>query len=170
MFKAIATTVFIFGSMIIGYFLFAKPRDPVKPLPNVAITLIDVLGDGNGILPGQVTTRCLSQEEDNISDQFVVLIQKIAGSPGNTQYLNGAYVTLAPSGRRPIFQVRFPDPKYCADFVDNYEKCYATESKISDPEKMMAPVGTCVKLATSKLTVTENWEGLIEEYSKKRQR
>jgi hypothetical protein len=169
-FKAIGTMVFIFGSMIIGYFLFAKPRDPVKPLPNVAITLIDVLGDGNGILPGQVTTRCLSQEEDNISDQFVVLIQKIAGSPGNTQYLNGAYVTLAPSGRRPIFQVRYPDPKYCADFVDNYEKCYATESKVSDPAKIIGPVGTCVKAAASKLNVVEDWEGLIEQYEKRHPR
>ena len=168
MFKAIATTVFIFGSMIVGYFLFVQPKKPVKPLPNVAITLIDILGDGNGILPGQVSTRCLSQEDDRISDQFVVLIQKIAANPGNTHYLNGVYVTLAPTGRRPIFQVRYPDPKYCADFVENYEKCYADSAKKTDPDKLLVSAGECVKVAASKLSVVENWAGLIEEYSKKR--
>jgi len=166
-FKALATTAFIFGLMIVGYFCFAAPPKPVEPLSNVAITLIDVLGDGDQVIAGKVSTRCASEKTDGITNQFEMLLRKIIGSPGNTHYLNGVYVTLAPSGRRPVFQIRYPDPKYCDAFVKDYESCYAAASKESDPERALLPVGHCVKEAASKLAVTEQWEGLIEQYSKK---
>lgn len=168
MFRALATTAFIFGLMIIGYFLWAAPPKPVEPLPNVAISLIDVMGDGNNIRAGQVTTRCLSQKKDGISDQFEMLVKKIVGSPGNTHYMNGIYVTLTPSGRRPIFQVRFPDPRYCADFESNFESCFAKITLGSEPEQILGPSGDCIQEAARKLKVTEEWEGLLDQYSKRK--
>ncbi len=168
MFRALSTMIVIFGLMILGYFLFAAPPKPVTPLPNVAISLIDVMGDGNNIRAGQVTTRCLSQKTDGISDQFEMLVRKIVGSPGNTHYFHGVYITLTPGGRRPMFQVRYPDPKYCDAFISSFESCYAEATKGGMPEQIMGPASECVQVAAKGLNVTEDWAGLIEQYSKRR--
>ncbi|MBC7658327.1 MAG: hypothetical protein H7249_01315 [Chitinophagaceae bacterium] len=163
---AISCTVFIFALMIGGFFLLPTAHKDLK-LSNVAITLIDALGDRNNIEAGQVTAPCLATIDDAITDQFTMLLQKIRAYPGSTTYLNGVYVTVAPGDRRPIFQIRYPAPEYCAPFVAAYKACFSKSRQAEDAEKQIGATGACVKEAAQSLHVKEDWSGLIEEHTPK---
>ncbi len=146
----------------------AKSTRPVATLDNVALTLIDVLGDNDSIAPGTVTAPCLTAKDDKIPDQYEILKEKIRFQPGTTHYLNGVYVTLAPSSRRPLFQVRYPSPRYCGAFVEAYERCYRSSPRETAFDQAVLPAGNCIKEAAASLRVDEHWEGLLEEQEQKK--
>ncbi len=132
---------------------------------DTALVLIDVLGDQDTIKAGSVTAECLSAKIDKITDQYEILLEKIRNQPSSTHEFEGLYVTLLPSGRRPIFQVRMPDRKYCAPFVEAYRACYERAPKESDYDKIVLPAGRCIQDTAGKLGIKEPWGGLVERYS-----
>lgn len=132
-------------------------------MEDVALMLIDAIGsESGGIKAGEVTATCRTEKADEIPNQYELLKTNIRTSPGNTNYLDGVYVTLAPLARRPIFQVRFPNPSYCQAFKEAYEKCYVTVQKETEFERLILPSGRCIKVAAKAILVKEDWAGLIE--------
>lgn len=165
---AMVCGLILFSTVLVGLYNYKKtapmPARDRPPPEDVALTLIDVLGDSDGIRPGSVTAECLSAKVDRITDQYEILLSKIHNNPGTTHYIDGLYVTLMPTGRRPVFQVRYPNRKYCAPFVEKYKECYAKAPEELEHDRRVLPSGRCIKEAAKAIRVTEDWEGLIERY------
>jgi hypothetical protein len=132
--------------------------------PDVALSLISVSGDSLGrIRPGQVTSPCISLSKGG-SDQYEVLQSKIIENPYDTTYVDNAYITKSSYSRVPIFQVRYPDPRYCEPFVSAYDACYGKDSKaLPKNDAQTERVLTCIKQALKKAGIKENWKSLMDE-------
>lgn len=143
----------------------SKEENPPKQPGDVALFLIDALGDGRTIKPATITANCLSEEADQIANQFDMLLSRIQNSPGSTEYHSGVYVTLMPDDQRPIYQLRLPNRTYCKAFEDAFQKCSASASSDIDLADAGAGVGDCIKEVAKGLNVREDWSGYVERYS-----
>lgn len=142
-----------------------KPKAP----GDVALLVLDVLGDGGALEAGSITAPCLSEKNDQIADQFEMLLTRLQEDPSRTQFFDGVYVTFMDEGPRPLFQVRLPDRAYCEVFASGYQKCWQKRAAGGGKKVAVDAVKACIEDAAKGANISEKeqatWRGLKEHYS-----